>query len=148
MFLGEVLKISGEVLKISGEVQSQEGQIDTIYLDMSKAFDRINHKSLLQKMTNSVIGGNLLNWFHSYLTDRHQRVVVTGATSDPLLVCSGVPQGSILGPTPFLLYLNNLPDVVKSSEVAMFVDDTKVFLSIRSQDDVESLQTNLANLEY
>ena len=93
ILLGEVRMFLGEVLKILGEVQSQEGQIDTIYLDMSKAFDRINHKSLLQKMTNSVIGGNLLNWFHSYLTDRHQRVVVTGATSDPLLVCSGVPQG-------------------------------------------------------
>ena len=73
---------------------------------------------------------------------------MTGATSDPLPVCSGVPQGSILGPALFLLYVNNLPEVVKSSEVAMFSDDTKVFSSIKSQEDVESLQTDLANLEY
>ena len=118
----------------------------TIYLDMSKAFYLINHQSLL--LTNSGISGNLHNWFHSYLANRRQRVVVTGGTSNPLPLCSGVPQGSILGPALFLLYVNNLPEVVKSSEVAKFADDTKLFSSIRSQDDVESLQTDLANLEY
>ena len=137
-----------DTLDYIGSCLYQGGQVDTIYLDVSKAFDRINHQSLLQKLANSGIGGNLLNWFHSYLTDRRQRVVVTGATSDPLPVCSGVLQGSILGPAVFLLYVNNLPKVVKSSEVAMFADDTKVFSSIKSQDDVESLQTDLANLEY
>ena len=71
-----------------------------------------------------------------------------GATSDPLPVCSGVPQGSILGPALFLLYVNNLPDVIKSSQVSMFADDTKVFSTIRSQDDVKSLQTDLVNLEH
>ena len=137
-----------DALDCIGSCQDQGGQVDTICLDMSKAFDRINHQSLLQKLTNSGIGGNLLNWFHSYLTKRRQRVVVTGVTSNPLPVCSGVPQGSILGPALFLLYVNNLPEVVKSSKVAMFADGTKMFLSIRSLDDVESLQTDLANLEY
>ena len=73
---------------------------------------------------------------------------MTGATSHPLPVCSGVPQGSILNPALFFLYVNNLPEVVKSSEVAMFADDKKVFSFIKSQDDVESLQTGLARLEY
>ena len=122
-----------DALDYIGSCLDQGGQVDTIYLDMSKAFDRINRQSLLQKLASSGIGGNLLNWFHSYLTNRRQRVVVTGATSDPLPVCSGVPQGSILGPALFLLYVNNLPEVVKSSEVAMFADDTKVFSSIKLQ---------------
>ena len=117
-------------------------------LDMSKAFDRINHQRLLHKLTNSGIGGNLLKWFQSYLTDRRQRVVVIDATSDPLPVCSGVPQGSILGPALFLLYVNNLPDVIKSSQVSMFAGDTKVFSTIRSQDDVKSLQADLVDLEH
>ena len=82
------------------------------------------------------------------MTDRRQRVVVIGATSDPLPVCSGVPQGSILGPALFLLYVNNLPDVIKSSQVSMFANDTKVFSTIRSQDDVKSLQADLLNLEH
>ena len=131
-----------------GRILDQGGQVDTIYLDMSKAFDQINHQRLLHKLTNSGIGRNLLKWFQLNLTDRRQRVVVIGATSDPLPVCSGVPQGSILGPTLFLLYVNNLPDVIKSSQVSIFAGDTKVFSTIRSQDDVESLQADLVNLEH
>ena len=137
-----------DALEYIGRILDQGGQVDTIYLDMSKAFDRINHQKLLHKLTNSGIGGNLLKWFQSYLTGRRQRVVVIGATSDPLPVCSGVPQGSILGPALFLLYVNNLPDVIKSSQVSMFADDTKVFSTIRSQDDVKSLQADLLNLEH
>ena len=123
-----------DALEYIGRILDQGGQVDTIYLDMSKAFDRINHQRLLHKLTNSGIGGNLLKWIQSYLTDRRQRVAVIGVTSDPLPVCSGVPQGSNLGPALFLLYVNNLPDVINSSQLAsMFADDTKVFSTIRSQ---------------
>ena len=117
-----------------------------LYLDMSKAFDRTNHERLMQKLANSGVrgvGGNLLKWFQSYLTDRRQRVTVLGVTSKPLPVCSGVPQGSILGPALFLLYVNDLLEAPTSSRAAIFADDTKIFSSIKSQNDVIALQTDL-----
>jgi hypothetical protein len=103
---------------------------------------------LIRKLSNSGIGGNLLNWFESYLTDRRQRVTVLGVTSSTLPVTSGVPQGSILGPALFLLHVNDLPEADLSSRVAMFADDTKLFSAIKSQDDVASLQADLVNLEH
>ena len=117
-------------------------------LKMSKAFDRINRNRLLHKLANYGIGGNLLNWFQSFLRDRLQPVIVVGETSDPLPVCSGVPYGLILGPALFLLYVSNLSEAVTSGHVAMFADDTKLFSCIKSLDDVERLQADLANLEH
>ena len=137
-----------EVLDYIGTCLDNGGQVDMLYLDMSKAFDRINHKRLILKLFNSGIGGNLLNWFESYLTDRRQRVTVLGVTSSTLPVTSGVPQGSIIGPALFLLYVNDLPEADLSSRVAMFADDTKLFSAIKSQDDVASLQADLVNLEH
>ena len=137
-----------EVLDYIGTCLDNGGQVDMLYLDMSKAFDRINHKRLIRKLSNSGIGGNLLNWFESYLTDRRQRVTVLGVTSSTLPVTSGVPQGSILGPALFLLYVNDLPEADLSSRVAMFADDTKLFSAITSQEDVASLQADLVNLEH
>ena len=92
-------------------------------------------------------GGSLLQWFQSYLTNRHQRVTVQGCTSTTLPVTSGVPQGSILGPVLFSLYVNDLPDAIKSSHVAMFADDTKLFKNIKSVRDSEKLQSDLRHLE-
>ncbi|CAB4000594.1 Hypothetical predicted protein [Paramuricea clavata] len=124
-----------EALDYIGACLDKGGQVDMVYLDMSKAFDRINHKRLTQKLANSGIGGNLLKWFQSYLTDRRQRVTVLGVTSKSLPVCSGVPQGSILGPALFLLYVNDLLEAPTSSRAAMFADDTKIFSAIQSQND-------------
>ena len=73
-------------------------------------------------------------------------MIVLGATSDLLRVTSGVSQGSLLGPTVFLLYVNNLPNNVKSSRVAMFADDTKVFMAIQSPNDAVMLQEDIKNL--
>jgi hypothetical protein len=137
-----------EALDYIGACLDNGGQVDLVYLDMSKAFDRINHKRLVHKLASSGIGGTLLQWFQSYLTDRRQRVAVLGVTSDSLPVCSGVPQGSILGPLLFLLYVNDLPEAVKSSHVSMFADDTKLYSTITSQEDVKSLQTDIKSLEY
>jgi hypothetical protein len=103
---------------------------------------------LTQKLANSGIGGNLLKWFQSYLTDRRQRVTVLGVTSKPLPVRSGVPQGSILGPTLFLLYVSDLLEAPTSSRAIMFADDTKIFSAIKSQDDFTALQTDLGTLEH
>ena len=101
-------------------------QTDIIYMDMSKAFDKIDHTLLLNKLqTNFLISGNLLSWFRSYmyLLGRRQRVTLLGTSSPEMDVTSGVSQGSILGPILFLLYVNDLPDVVVNSKVASFADD-------------------------
>ena len=91
-------------------------------------------------------GGNLLAWFDSYLENRLQRVIALGVSSEALPVTSGVPQSSILGPLLFLSYVNSLLDVVKSSGVTTFVDDTKIFKTIVTQEDSSLLQADLRNL--
>ena len=120
-----------EVLDYTGRILDNGGQVDTIYLDMSMAFDRISHRKLINKLKNCGCGGSLLKWFASYLTGRRQRVTVFGATSNSLPISSGVPQGFMLGPVLFLLYVNDLPDSVSTSQVAMFADDTKLFSTIK-----------------
>lgn len=136
-----------EALDYIGSVLDRGGQVDTLYLDMSKAFDKVSHELLIQKLQEYGFGGRLLQWFNSYLTNRQQRVTVLGATSNTLPVTSGVPQGSILGPALFLLYVNDLPDAIKSSSVSMFADDTKIFKEIKSAADADLLQKDLSNLE-
>ena len=114
---------------------------------MSKAFDIVNHKSLLLKLQSIGIGGSLLQWFQSYLANREQRVTVHGFTSTNLPVTSGVPQGSIFGPVLFSLYVNDLPDAITSSHVAMFADDTKLFKEIHTTQDCKLLQNDLDQLQ-
>ena len=93
----------------------------------------------MEKVRDAGLGGSLLTWFR-------QRVTVLGATSHDLPVTSGVPQGSILGPALFLLYVNNLPDSILNSKVAMFADDTEVYKVVISEDDGAALQQDLDNL--
>ena len=92
-----------------GSLLNSGSQVDTIYLNMSKAFDKVSQRRLVHKLIKAGFGGNLLNWFCSYLSGRRQRVRVLGATSEDLSVTSGVPQGSILGPALFLVYVIDLP---------------------------------------
>ena len=101
-----------EVLDHVGSLLDDGKQVDMIYMDMSKSFDKVKHGCLLQKLHEFRFGGSLLQWFSSYLMGRYQRVTVLGETSDTLPVSSGIPQGSILGPMLFLIYVNNLPDSV------------------------------------
>ena len=114
-----------QVLQEIGEMLDTRIQIDLVYLDFAKAFDRVDHRLLVNKLKNFGISGTLLNWFEDYLSNRHQRVTVLGKTSHPLPVLSGVPQGSILGPLLFLLYVNDLPQA--TSSIAMYADDTKCY---------------------
>lgn len=100
-----------------------------IFVDLSKAFDTINHSLLLKKLTHYGIRGIAWEWFHSYLSKRSQQVSINNIISNPLSITCGVPQGSILGPSLFLLYIN---DIYKTSTLARFIlyaDDTNIFLS-------------------
>ncbi len=119
--------------------------IEAVYLDFAKAFDKINHLVLLAKLSRLGIGGKLLGVIRSYLKGRKQFVKMGDAQSPSLDVTSGVPQGSILGPLLFIIYVSSLPDDI-STMPFMFADDTKL-LSIRKQNEDSTLQRDLHYLE-
>ena len=100
-------------------------QCDIIYLDFKKAFDSVPHQELLLKLWKTGIVGSLWKWFREYLTNRYQHVSINNSKSSTLPVVSGVPQGSILGPFLFLIYINDLSSSVKHSKTFLFADDTK-----------------------
>ena len=114
---------------------------------VTQLIDKVSHAELLHRLREFGFGGNILQWFRSYLTDRHQQTTILGATSTAVPVTSGVPQGSILGPLLFLLYENHLSNVVKNSTIATFADDTKIIRTIKSSTDASALQDDLTNFE-
>ena len=102
------------------------------------------HELLLQKMHCQFgVPDNALKWFRSYLSNRFQRVVITGVSSDWAPVSSGVPQGSILGPSLFIMYINDLPLSLRSSECLLFADDVKIFKRITCVNDCLDLQNDV-----
>ena len=144
------LSTTTQLLQVYDEINSIvdcKGQVDAIFLDFSKAFDSIPHELLTYKLQSFGIQGKLLSWFGDYLTNRQQRVVIDGETSPFVPVLSGVPQGSILGPLLFLLYINDLPMCLSSSsKMALYADDAKVYRQIVTYDDCLSLQSELDNI--
>ena len=114
-----------------------------VYLDLSKAFDTVPHNELLYKLWSFGITGPLWFWLKSYLHNRYHFVAVEDKHSSMLPVLSGVPQGSILGPLLFLIYMNDLPGMVPFSNVFLFADDTKLFKTITSKQDCHQLQSDL-----
>ena len=121
-------------------------EVDVLYLDLSKAFDKVDHSLLLAKLKGYGISALLLKCFRSYLADRSQRVVLD-VYSDWLLVASGVPQDSILGTLLFLLFVNNMPDYVCSdSKLALFADDSKLYRTLESSRSQSLLQQDLDGL--
>ncbi len=124
-------------------VLDEKGAIDCIYMDFRKAFDSVPHIRLLHKLESY---GIHLKWLEDFLIGRTQQVSVNGTTSLKVPVTSGVPQGSVLGPVMFLIYINDLPDCVDSA-VKIFADDTKIFRRINSTQDCELLQRDLTKLE-
>ena len=120
--------------------------IDVIFLDYQKAFDSVPHKRLVSKLQAYGYGEKVVNWVKSFLTGRTQRVIVRGSSSSCAEVVSGVPQGSVLGPILFIIYINDLPDIVKS-QLKMFADDTKIYGKVNSQDDIYIIQKDLEHLQ-
>jgi hypothetical protein len=120
--------------------------VDLVYLDFSKAFDTVPYERLFKKLEAHGVIGKTLNWIKIWLSSRRQRVCVSGDFSEWAQVTSGVPQGSVLGPILFIVYINDLDnDIV--SKLGKFADDSKLCKSITSLNDVNSLRQDLATLE-
>ena len=129
-------------LDACAEVIADGGVVDSIYFDFSKAFDTVPHKRLSMKMKAYGIEGKLLKWIEEFLTGRQQVVRVNGEISQSKPVISGIPQGSVLGPLLFILYINDLPDTIQSN-ILLFADDTKIFNKVSSFEDAAKLQNDI-----
>lgn len=128
------------------EVIANGSVVDCIYFDFAKAFDTVPHRRLLKKLECYGIKGKIVQWIKAFLSDRHQLVKINGAHSRIGSVISGIPQGSVLGPLLFVLYINDLPEEI-ISEIFLFADDTKIFKRVDSVDDSDILQRDIATLE-
>ncbi len=121
--------------------------IDVLYIDFAKAFDTVNHRRLILKLKSYGVEGNLLRWLEAFLTNRKQSVVVEGVKSDELPVLSGVPQGSVLGPLLFLIFINDLPKVIRHSFSKIFADDYKLYMAFDRVDPLfNTFQQDIDNL--
>ncbi|KAI8493036.1 hypothetical protein Bbelb_290400 [Branchiostoma belcheri] len=117
-----------------------------VFLDVRRAFDTVWHDGLIYKLSRYGIQGPLINWFSDYLSDRQQRVVINGEASSWGFPTAGVPQGSILGPLLFVLYLNDIKDLPCKSSINCFADDTSLYNSGRTAAEVASTTNADLNL--
>ena len=124
------LLVTGEIFKAT----DQKKFTAMVLIDLSKVFDSICHHNLMVKLQHLGTSREVLKWFESYLTDRQQSTRVGISLSDPLTATHGAPQGSILAPMLFSLYMNDLPSVVKCSRAKSYVDDTKNYFSFSTKD--------------
>ena len=135
-----------EVLDAWTQAVDRGEATDVIYLDFQKAFDSVPHARLLEKLKSYGISGSVLRWIQAFLSDRTQQVLVEGERSRWSAVTSGVPQGSVLGPLLFLLYINDMPDFVQTS-VKLFADDSKLYGPVDSPCSRQRLQEDIQHLE-
>ena len=123
------------VCHITNAIENKQSTL-SVFLDLSKAFDTIDHNILLHKLEFYGVRGLALNWFQSYLTDRKQYVLYNNVQSQTLDITCGVPQGSVLGPLLFLIYVNDIANCLTHSKLISFADDTTVFLSSKCINDL------------
>jgi hypothetical protein len=118
---------------------------DVVFIDFSKAFDKVPHRRLIRKLENAGISGKLLSWISDFLQGRSMTVCVNDVHSNYVGVKSGVPQGSVLGPELFKLYVNDLPSVLQTN-CLMYADDVKLWTAVMSVEDADRLQESLDQL--
>ncbi len=118
-----------------------------VFLDLKKAFDTVDHTILLSKLERCGVRGTPLRWFQSYLFQRKQVCKINNIVSNETDICCGVPQGSNLGPLLFLVYINDLPNCLQTTEASMFADDTNLSCKGQTSADVEyKLNNDLKNI--
>lgn len=125
----------------------EKKDVHIIFCDISKAFDKVWHPALIYKLKKMGIGGILLLWFIDYLHDRHQRVIIRGQQSEKGLIKAGVPQGSVLGPLLFLIYINDIT-LVTQSKMKLFADDTSLYIEFdNAEEAAEILNDDLKDIQ-
>lgn len=133
--------------KFCQAIENQK-EVRVIFLDIKKAFDKCWHKGIIHKLSKSGIAGNLLVWFEDYLKNRMQRVVINGQFSDWCKVEAGVPQGSVLGPLLFILYINDITSAVEFANIRLFADDTCLFIEVDNREEAANMiERDLAGIE-
>lgn len=141
----QLVQFVHDILQNLDSCKRIQKQTDIIIMDFAKAFDKVPHRRLSHKLDYYGVGGSTNRWISAWLNGRTQQVVLDGVSSDCGNVLSGVPQGSVLGPVLFLLFINDLPDGIRSS-VRLFADDCVLYRNIYSQDDADILQNDLNKL--
>ncbi|CAK1578679.1 unnamed protein product [Parnassius mnemosyne] len=129
------------------EHMSEPSQVDVVYTDYSKCFDRIDHLLLLHKIQSVGIRSNLYRWFTSYVQNRSETVALNGYTSKAMPIPSGVPQGSLLGPLLFNIFVNDIITCFKYSKIIFYADDMTILSPITSLESAYHLQEDLGRFE-
>ena len=139
--LSQLLKHHDEILKALEEGEN----VDSIYTDFSKAFDKCDHGILLHKLKRMKINGKLGRWVQNFLKSRQQIILVEKVKSNKSLIVSGIPQGSVLAPILFLIYISDIGEDILANTL-VYVDDTKIKMNVKNESDVENLQGELNKL--
>lgn len=127
-------------------IVENRGQVDAVYFDLSKAFDLVDHQRLVQKLRAYGVCNHLCTFIKDYLSGRCNYVRVNGVLSKPFISVTGVPQGSILGPLLFNVFINDITGSVKNCRVLLYADDIKLFREISTCDDCALLQSDISNI--
>ena len=130
-------------VRTSKESLSNGDDMDAIYLDYAKAFDKVDHQLLLSKLQLYGFHSQIIRWIESFLTNRSQQVIVDGHMSITAPIISGVPQGTVLGSILFLIFINDIASCVSHSTLRCFADDTRICRSISDLNNVHELQSDL-----
>ena len=132
--INQMVNITNDI----GRALDSGKEIRVVFCDISKAFDRVWHKGLLFKLNQYGISGNLLLWFENYLSGRVQRVALNGNYSGWKCIKAGVPQGSLLGPLLFIIFINDIIDDIDAC-IKLFADDTTIYLTVDTPENTAEL---------